>query len=55
MESVQTQLAEDALAGQQLRTQADHEAEHGQAAIPGFSEATKPKRGVGSVMSIAVC
>jgi len=31
-------LIEDALAGEQFGAQADHETEHGQAAIPGFSE-----------------
>lgn len=48
MESSQTQLAEDALAGQQLRSQADHEAEHGQAAIPGFSEGDETEAGRGT-------
>jgi hypothetical protein len=41
-------LAEDALAGEQLGAHADHEAEHGQAAIPGFSEGdeTEARRGL---------
>ena len=36
--SAETDLGEDALAGQQLGAEADHKAQHGQAAIPGFSE-----------------
>ena len=36
--SSESELAEDALAGEQFGAQADHETEHGQAAIPGFSE-----------------
>ena len=34
----ETELAEDSLAGEQFGAQADHETEHGKAAIPGFSE-----------------
>ena len=36
--SAETDLGEDALAGQQLGAEADHKAQHGQAAVPGFSE-----------------
>jgi len=45
--SAQADLGEDALAGEQLGGQADHEAEHGQAAIPGFSERDKAEAGGG--------
>ena len=47
MRSAQAQLAEDALAGEQFGAQADHEAEHGQAAIPGFSEGDETEAGRG--------
>ena len=47
MGSAQTDLAEDALTGEQLGGQADHEAEHGQTAIPGFGEGDKTKAGSG--------
>ena len=36
--SAEANLGQDALAGEQFGTQADHEAHHGQPAIPGFSE-----------------
>ena len=36
--SAEANLGEDALAGQQLGAEADHKAQHGQAAVPGFSE-----------------
>ena len=36
--SAETDLGEDALAGQQLGAEADHKTQHGQAAVPGFSE-----------------
>ena len=39
--SAQTDLAKDALAGEQLGGQADGEAQHGQTAIPGFGEIHK--------------
>ncbi len=48
MGSAQTELAEDALAGEQLGAQADHEAEHGQTAIPGLGEGDKTEAGGGS-------
>ena len=41
--SAQTDLAEDSLAGEQLGGEADREAQHGQAAIPGFGEIHKPE------------
>ena len=47
MRSAQAQLAEDALAGEQFGAQTDHEAEHGQAAIPGFSEGYETEAGRG--------
>ncbi len=37
-DSAQADLGEDALTGQQFRGQADHEAQHGQASVPGFRE-----------------
>ena len=45
-ESAEADLAEDALAGQQLGAEADHEAHHGQAAIPGLSEVDETEAGV---------
>jgi hydroxymethylpyrimidine pyrophosphatase-like HAD family hydrolase len=39
--SAQADLTKDALAGEQLSGEADREAKHGQAAIPGFSEIHK--------------
>jgi len=47
MGSAQTQLAENALAGEQLGAEADHEAEHGQTAIPGFCKSDKTVTGSG--------
>ena len=47
MASAQTDLGEDALAGEQLGAQADHEAEHGQTAIPGLSEGDETEAGSG--------
>ena len=41
--SAEADLGEDALAGQQLGTEADDEAEHGQTAIPGLSEVDEAK------------
>ncbi len=38
MRSAETDLLEDALAGQQLGGEADDEAKHGKATIPGFGE-----------------
>ena len=48
MGSAEADLAEDALTGEQLGAEADHEAKHGQPAIPGFGECheTKPGRGI---------
>ena len=37
-ERSETELAENALTGEQFGAQTDHEAHHGQTAIPGFSE-----------------
>jgi len=45
--SAQTDLAEDALTGEQLGGQTDHETHHGQAAVPGLSEGNKTEAGVG--------
>ena len=47
--SAETDLAENALAGEQLGGQADHKAEHGKAAIPGFSEGNETETGSGGV------
>ena len=44
--SAETDLGEDALAGQQLGAEADHKAQHGETAIPGLSEVHKAKAGV---------
>jgi hypothetical protein len=38
-------LPKDALAGEQLRAQADHKTQHGQAAVPGFSEGHEAEAG----------
>ena len=45
--SAEADLSQDALAGQQLGAEADHEAEHGQATVPGLSEVDEAKAGVG--------
>ncbi len=47
MDSAQSQLAKNALAGEELGAQADHEAEHGEASIPGFSKGDKTETGGG--------
>jgi len=47
--SAQTDLAQDALAGEHFGGEADHETEHGQTAIPGFSEGNKTEAGGGGV------
>ena len=47
MGSAQTNLAEDALTGEQLGAQADHKAEHGQATIPGFGKGDESELGSG--------
>ena len=45
--STQTDLGEDALAGEEFGGKTDHEAEHGKAAVPGFGEADEAEaRGV---------
>ena len=36
--SAEADLGQDALAGQELGAEADHEAHHGETAVPGFSE-----------------
>ena len=41
--SAEADLGQDALAGQQLGSETDDEAEHGQTAIPGFSELREAK------------
>ena len=41
--SAEADLGQDALAGQELGTEADDEAEHGQTAIPGLSEVDEAK------------
>ena len=43
--SAEADLGQDALAGEQLGTQADDEAHHGQAAIPGFSKVDEAEAG----------
>lgn len=45
--SAESDLGEDALAGEQLGGQANDEAEHGQATIPGFSESDETEAGGG--------
>ena len=47
MGSAEADLAEDALTGEQLGAKADHEAEHRQAAIPGFSKGDESELGCG--------
>lgn len=44
--SAQADLAEDALTGEKLRGEADHESEHGKAAIPGFGEGDETEAGI---------
>jgi hypothetical protein len=46
-DSAQADLSEDALTGEQLGAQTDHEAQHGQAAIPGFGEGNETEAGGG--------
>ena len=43
--SAQAHLAEDALAGEEFGGQADHKAQHGQTAIPGFSKSNETEAG----------
>ncbi len=47
MDSAQTQLAQDSLTGEELGTKSDHETEHGETTIPGFSESDKTEAGGG--------
>jgi hypothetical protein len=46
-------LVGDAKAGEAFHHGADHDAEHGQTAVPGFSEDDKAK--AGSVMIVSDC
>jgi len=46
--SAETDLREDALAGEQFGGEADDETEHGQTAVPGFSEGNETEAGFGS-------
>jgi hypothetical protein len=43
-------LGEDALTGEQLGGKPNHEAEHGETAIPGFGNSDKAEAGVESAM-----
>jgi len=47
MGSAEADLAEDALTGEQLGAEADHKAEHGQTAIPGFGKSNESVLGCG--------
>jgi hypothetical protein len=47
MDSAQTQLAQDSLTGEEFGTKSDHETEHGETTIPGFSESDKTEAGSG--------
>ena len=42
--SAEADLGQDALAGQELGAEADHDAQHGQTTVPGLSEVDEPKR-----------
>ena len=44
-ESAEADLGKDALAGEDLGGEANHETEHGQAAIPGFREGNEAETG----------
>ena len=44
--SAETDLGKDALAGEQLGGEADHEAEHGEAAVPSFSKSNETETGI---------
>jgi len=46
-QSAKSDLLQDALTSQQLRSQANHEAEHGEATIPGFRNRNKAEAGSG--------
>lgn len=41
VDSAQTQLAQNALAREQLGAKSDHETQHGETSIPSFSESDK--------------
>ena len=45
-ESAEADLGQDALAGEQLGAKTDHETEHGQTAVPGFSEVDEAEAGL---------
>jgi len=47
MASAETDLGKDALAGEELGAKANHEAQHGKTAIPGFGEADETEAGGG--------
>ena len=47
-ESAQTDLGKDALAGEELGAEADHEAKHGETAVPGLGEGDETEAGVGA-------
>ena len=44
-ESAEADLAQDALAGEKLGAQTDHEAQHGKTAVPGLSKTNEAKTG----------
>ena len=50
--STDSDLREDALAGQKLSAEADDESHHGEAAIPGFSERREAELAAHSVVKI---
>ena len=47
VDSAQTQLAQDSLTGEELGAKSDHETEHGETPIPGFSKSDKTETGSG--------
>lgn len=47
IESAEADLGQDALTGEQFGGEADHEAQHGQTAIPGLGERNKTEAGGG--------
>ena len=53
--SAQTDLSQNPLAGEQLGGQSDHKPEHGQTAVPGFSEIHKTEAGLGCVGHSRCC
>ena len=50
--SAQTNLTKNALTGEQLGAKTNHEAQHGESAIPGLSESNKSKAGIGGVHGV---